>query len=125
MGEDRQHPPVVVVGRLEAELDDDPLPPRRVGGLSPAEAGVAIRRTVPAMAAALTAWTVLQVTVVDALRQHYAAPLATAGTASAGSWLLGQRLLGPGGTPVTGPLTRLLPASVRDSRSPRVARRAV
>jgi ABC-2 family transporter protein len=38
-------------------------------------AGTVIRRTVPAMAAALAAWTVLDVTTMMALRQHYLAPL--------------------------------------------------
>lgn len=81
-------------------------------------AGVVIRRTVPAMAATLTVWTVLYVTVVDMLRQNYAAPLTTTGAPPAGSWVLGQRLLTPGGKPLTGSLVQLLPASVRDSQSP-------
>jgi hypothetical protein len=38
-------------------------------------AGALIRRTVPAMAAALAAWTVLDVTTMMTLRQHYLAPL--------------------------------------------------
>jgi hypothetical protein len=52
-------------------------------------AGALIRRTVPAMAAALAAWTVLDVTTMMVLRQHYLAPLTGHGrNIPVGGWLL-------------------------------------
>jgi hypothetical protein len=52
-------------------------------------AGALIRRTVPAMAAALAGWTVLDVTTMMTLRQHYLAPLTGHGrNIPVSGWLL-------------------------------------
>jgi hypothetical protein len=62
-------------------------------------AGALIRRTVPAMAAALAAWTVLDVTTMMALRQHYLAPLTGHGrNIPVSVWLL-RVWPTPGGVP--------------------------
>ena len=67
-------------------------------------AGALIRRAVPAMAAALTACTVLDVATMMSIRQHYAAPVTSAGGKPPGgsaAWLLDQWLAGPGGQRVS------------------------
>jgi hypothetical protein len=92
-------------------------------------AGAAIRRTVPAMAAALAAWTVLDVVTTVALRAHYQAPLTLKGgapfmqPASLGNaWVVGQWLTGPDGKTVTqGTVNSLMqqaPSSVQNSPDP-------
>jgi hypothetical protein len=82
-------------------------------------AGALIRRTVPAMAATLTVWTVLDVTTMMALRQHYEAPATTTGTPASGALLLSQWYTGPNGKPVSqATMTNVMqqaPASVRQS----------
>jgi len=55
-------------------------------------AGALIRRVVPAMAATLVVWTVLDVTTMMAIRQHYMTPLTVSGAnqPSGNSWVLSQ-----------------------------------
>ena len=61
-------------------------------------AGALIRRTVPAMAVALTSCTILDVVTMMSLRQHYQGAVASTGNPPSGSaWLLGQWFAGPGG----------------------------
>ena len=71
-------------------------------------AGALIRRTIPAIAAALAAWSGLLVVVVFYLRSHYLAPLtgtglinSTSGTGQGAPWLLSQWWIQPGGTPAS------------------------
>jgi hypothetical protein len=67
-------------------------------------AGAVIRRTVPAMAASLAAWTVLIVVTMLALRPHYEAPLTSKGSGPAGSaWVLNAIISSPGGNGVSPP----------------------
>ena len=82
--------------------------------------GVVIRRTVPAMAATLTVWTVLAVTTMDTLRQHYGTPVTASGNNPPGgsAWLLDGWITGPNGKPVTGSLNQVLPISVQNSPNP-------
>jgi ABC-2 family transporter protein len=68
-------------------------------------AGVVIRRTVPAMAAALAAWTALDLATVLFLRKHYAPPVT--GLVQAGAvkghipWVVAQWWQGPAGQHVS------------------------
>jgi hypothetical protein len=67
-----------------------------------AVAGVLIRRVVPAMAAALAAWSGLLLATLLYLRQHYQAPLtARTGQTSLSSWVIGNWWTGPNGRRVT------------------------
>jgi hypothetical protein len=82
-------------------------------------AGAVIRRTVPAMAAALATWIVLDMATIIALRPHYEAALASNGSSPPSGWGLGQYYTGPGGQRVTtGTIFNLLPANVRNSTIP-------
>jgi hypothetical protein len=64
-------------------------------------AGAVIRRTMAAIAASLAVWTVLDLTTIMSLRQHYQAPVTTIGSAPDGSWALSNWFTGPGGKPVS------------------------
>ncbi len=71
-------------------------------------AGALIRRTIPAIVAAIAAWSGLLVTVVFWLRAHYQAPLTgtglinpVAGTGQGAPWVLTQWWIQPGGTPAS------------------------
>jgi ABC-2 family transporter protein len=93
-------------------------------------AGALIRRTVPAMAAAMAAWTGLFFATFMFLRKHYQPPLvasgATANTRSfASNWTWAQWYTGPNGKPVSQQTIRNVvdhaPASVRNSANPNAA----
>jgi hypothetical protein len=93
-------------------------------------AGALIRRTVPAMAAALAAWTGLDFATFMFLRKHYQAPLLTNGANQSISgvgndWIIGQWYTGPNGTPVGQQTIRNVmdhaPASVQNSQNPGTA----
>jgi hypothetical protein len=60
-------------------------------------AGVAIKRTVPAMVAAIGAWAALFLITTLRLRQHYEAPLLASTIRSPGAWVVGGRVTGPEG----------------------------
>ena len=87
-------------------------------------AGVIIRRTVPAIAAALGAWAVLAVVTTAFLRPHYETPLRTSGgVPHAGpswlynNWVLSSWTTGPGGRPVSAAaFNSLVPASIQNSQ---------
>jgi hypothetical protein len=65
-------------------------------------AGAVIRRTVPAMAASLAAWTVLIVTTMLVLRPHYEAPLTSKHSfPGATAWVLNAIFSPAGNGPVT------------------------
>ncbi len=65
-------------------------------------AGVLIRRAVPAMAAALAAWSGLLLATLLFLRRHYEAPLTTrTGQTSPSSWVISNWWTGPNGQRVT------------------------
>ena len=71
-------------------------------------AGALIRRTIPAIVAAIAAWSGLLVTVVFWLRSHYQAPLTgtglinpAGGTGQGVPWVLTQWWTQPGGTPAS------------------------
>ncbi len=69
-------------------------------------AGALIRRTVPAMGAALAAWTGLDFATFMFLRKHYQAPLLAKGANQSingvgNDWIMGQWYTGPNGTPVS------------------------
>jgi ABC-type transport system involved in multi-copper enzyme maturation permease subunit len=71
-------------------------------------AGALIRRMIPAIVAALAAWSGLLVAVVFYLRSHYLAPLtgtglinSTSGTGQGAPWLLTQWWIQPGGAPAS------------------------
>ncbi len=65
-------------------------------------AGVLIRRAVPAMAAALAAWSGLLLATLLFLRRHYEAPLTTrTGQTSPSSWVISNWWTGPNGHRVT------------------------
>ena len=65
-------------------------------------AGAVIRRTVPAMAASLAAWTVLLVTTMLVLRPHYEAPLTSKHSfPGATAWVLNAIFSPAGNGPVT------------------------
>jgi hypothetical protein len=71
-------------------------------------AGALVRRTIPAIVAALAAWSGLLVAVVFYLRSHYLALLtgtglinSTSGTGQGVPWLLSQWWIQPGGTPAS------------------------
>jgi hypothetical protein len=89
-------------------------------------AGVLIRRTVPAMAASLAAWTGLDLACVLFLRRHYAAPLTTSGltAANGGSipWVVSQWWTGPNDQPaaqsVISNVMRQAPTGVQASKDP-------
>ena len=79
--------------------------------------GVVIRRTVAAMAIALTACTVLDVTTMMSLRQHYAAPVVASGANPPDNsvWLTGQWLTRANGQHIR--FTNV-PLSVQNSSNP-------
>jgi hypothetical protein len=83
-------------------------------------AGAVIRRAVPAMAASLATWLVLNLTTMMSLRQHYEAPVTSTRSAlPAGDWLLSGGITGPGGRPVApGQLFGQLPPSLRNAGNP-------
>jgi ABC-2 family transporter protein len=71
-------------------------------------AGALLRKTVPAIVAAIAAWTGLLLLTVYVLRGHYEAPLtgtglinSTAGTGQGAPWLLTQWWTAPGGAPAS------------------------
>ena len=71
-------------------------------------AGALIRRTIPAIVAAIAAWSALLVTVVFWLRSHYQAPLTgtglinpSGGTGQGVPWVLTQWWIQPGGAPAS------------------------
>jgi hypothetical protein len=68
-----------------------------------AVAGVLIRRTVPAIVAALAGWTGLAFATALVLRKHYQAPLTIKGSPSYHNppWVVSQWYTGPAGTPVS------------------------
>ena len=89
-----------------------------------AAAGALIGRTVPAMAAALVAWTGLDFATFMFLRKHYQAPLVIKGS-NAGSflnWTWAQWYTSPAGRPLTQQAVRGVvahaPAAVRNSTNP-------
>jgi hypothetical protein len=93
-------------------------------------AGALIRRTVPAMAAALATWTGLFFATFLFLRKHYQAPLvagsAKASTPSfANNWSWAQWYTGPNGKAVSQQTIRNVvaraPASVQNSKNPNAA----
>ena len=95
-----------------------------------AAAGALIRRTVPAIAAALAAWTGLDFATFMFLRQHYQAPLVAGGAEAstrgfANDWSWAQWYTGPNGMPVSQQTIRNVvahaPASVRNAANPNVA----
>jgi hypothetical protein len=91
-------------------------------------AGVTIRRTVPAVAAAMAAWAGLALVTAVFLRPNYQAPLRTAGGAPHmsppqlnGAWVLSSWTTGPGGGQVNqATVNSLVPASVQNSPQPNV-----
>jgi hypothetical protein len=95
-----------------------------------AAAGALIRRTVPAMAAALAAWTGLFFGTFMFLRKHYQAPL-VAGSAKANTpsfalnWTWAQWYTGPNGAVVSQQTIRNVmahaPQSVQNSKNPNAA----
>jgi len=93
-------------------------------------AGALIRRTVPAMAAALAAWTGLFFGTFMFARKHYQPPLAAKGAEAntrsfANDWSWAQWYTGPNGKPVSQETIRRVmghaPASVRNSHNPNAA----
>jgi hypothetical protein len=68
-------------------------------------AGAVIRRTVPAMAASLAAWTVLIVTTMLVLRPHYEAPITSKHFPSATAWVL-NAVVSPTGPTTYQPASR-------------------
>src|SRR5262249_34510904 len=93
-------------------------------------AGALIRRTVPAMAAALAAWTGLDFATFMFLRQHYQAPRVAGGARAstrgfANNWSWAQWNTGPNGRPVSQQTIRNVvghaPASVQNSANPNAA----
>jgi hypothetical protein len=64
---------------------------------------VLIRRTVPAIVAALAGWTGLAFATALVLRKHYQAPLTIKGSPSYHNppWVVSQWYTGPAGTPVS------------------------
>jgi hypothetical protein len=93
-------------------------------------AGALIKRTVPAIAAALAAWTGLDFATFMVLRKHYQAPLLVKGANQSVSgigndWIIGQWYTGPNGKPVSQQTVRNVvahaPASVQNSQNPNVA----
>jgi hypothetical protein len=86
-------------------------------------AGVSIRRTAPAIAAALGAWAGLAVVTTAFLRAHYETALITSGGVPHGgpswlydNWVLSSWTTGPGGSQVSlARLNSLVPASVQNS----------
>jgi hypothetical protein len=92
-------------------------------------AGVLIRRTVPAMAASIAAWTGLVFATNLFLRKHYQAPLVASGAQAnapgfGNDWTWAQWYTGPNGKPVSEQTIRNVvahaPASVRNSANPNV-----
>ena len=89
-------------------------------------AGVTIRRTVPAIAATIAAWTALALATAVFLRPHYEAPLITSGGAPHQSptllnnaWVLSSWTTGPGGRAISATrLNSLVPFSVQNSNQP-------
>jgi hypothetical protein len=81
--------------------------------------GVVLRRTVPAMASTLVVWTVLDVTTLMSLRQHYLTPSTASGANPPGgqsAWLLSQWFARPDGQRIAGP--NGVPLSVQNSTNP-------
>jgi hypothetical protein len=87
-------------------------------------AGAVIRRTVPAMAAALVTSTVLALATVISLRQHYETPLTSnvANAPPASAWVLGSFYTGSNGQSVSQStidhMMQQAPASVQNSPDP-------
>jgi hypothetical protein len=90
-------------------------------------AGALIRRTVPAMAAALAVWTGLFFATFMFLRKHYLAPLAASGAQAStlkfgNDWSWAQWFTGPNGKPVSAQalnsVIRQAPVSVQGSKNP-------
>jgi hypothetical protein len=89
-------------------------------------AGATIRRTVPAIAAAMAAWAGLALATAVFLRSHYEAPLRASGgaphqtpTSLLSSWVLSSWTTGPGGRQVSATkLNSLVPPSVQNSNQP-------
>jgi hypothetical protein len=89
-------------------------------------AGVTIRRTAPAIAAAMAAWVALALATAVFLRPHYEAPLRTSGGAPhqqpaslTNSWVLSSWTTGPGGRQVSATrLNSLVPASIQNANQP-------
>jgi hypothetical protein len=85
-------------------------------------AGVLIRRTVPAMAASLAAWTGLDLATALFLRKHYEAPLIAKGAnpGLGNAWVMSQWFTGPDGQQVSQNTIRAVmqqaPASVQGAR---------
>jgi ABC-2 family transporter protein len=91
-------------------------------------AGALIRRTVPAIAAALAAWTALDFATFMFLREHYQAPLVAKGGnpgSTSLNWAWAQWYTGPNGRPVSQQTIRNVaahaPASVQNSANPNAA----
>ncbi len=91
-------------------------------------AGALIRRTVPAMAAALAAWTGLDFATFMFLRKHYQAPVLASGANQGvngigNDWIVGQWYTGPNGRPVSQQTINsvLQHSSVRNSLNPNAA----
>jgi hypothetical protein len=91
-------------------------------------AGALIRRTVPAIAAALAAWTGLDFATFMFLRKHYQAPVLASGanqgvTGIGNDWIIGQWTTGPNGKPVSQQTISsvLRHSSVRNSLHPGAA----
>jgi hypothetical protein len=91
-------------------------------------AGVTIRRTVPAIAAAMAAWTGLALATAVFLRPNYETPLRTSGGAPHNgpaqlnsAWVLSSWTTGPGGRQVSPALLEsVVPASVQNSNQANV-----
>jgi hypothetical protein len=89
-------------------------------------AGVAIRRTVPAIAAAMAAWAVLALATAVFLRPHYEAPLRVSGGAPHqgpawlySGWVLSSWTTGPGGRQISATrLNSLVPPSIQNASQP-------
>jgi hypothetical protein len=90
-------------------------------------AGMVIRRTVPAIAASLAAWTGLSLGTALFLRKHYQSSLVVKGSPSYHNppWVVSQWYTGPAGTPVSQETVRNVmahaPASVQNSLNPNAA----
>jgi hypothetical protein len=95
-----------------------------------AAAGALIRRTVPAMAAALAAWIGLFFGTVLFARKHYQAPLVAGGAKAstrsfANNWSWAQWYTGPNGKPASQQTIRSVmahaPAAVQNTKNPNAA----
>ncbi len=86
-------------------------------------AGTAIRRTVPAMAASLAVWIVLDLGTAISLRPHYQAPMTTkTANPPSSAWVVSSWYTGPNGQPVSqqaiNQLVQHASASVQNSPDP-------